>query len=97
MNVLCRFKVNLTENVREISILLQLKVIEKKMEKHILKSYLSFIDGDPVCCGKPLMIFDVIHTIFQIAKSFGQVHLKQIPQEVFQIWAKVRRKSYLKN
>lgn len=57
--------------------------------------YLFLIYGDPVCCGEPLVIFDVIHAVLQVAKSFRQVNLQQVPQQILQVGAKVGGKSYL--
>lgn len=59
------------------------------------KSYLSLIDGNPVCCGEPLVVFYVVHSVLQIAEPLCQVNLEQVPQEVLQIRAKVRGESYL--
>lgn len=41
------------------------------------------------------MIFDVIHAVLQVAKPLRQVHLEQVPQQILQVGAKVRGKSYL--
>lgn len=51
--------------------------------------YLSLIDGYPISCGKPFVVFDIIDTIPEVAKPLGQVHLKQIPQQILQIRAEV--------
>ena len=37
--------------------------------------HLSLIHGYPLGCGEPLMIFDVVHSIPQVAVPLGQVHL----------------------
>ena len=42
------------------------------------------------------MIFNVIHAVFQVAKSLCQVYLEQVPQQVLQVGAKVRGESYLR-
>lgn len=41
------------------------------------------------------MIFYVVHTILQVAKSLRQVYLKQVSEQILQVGAKVRRESYL--
>lgn len=46
---------------------------------------LPLIDGDPVCGGEPLVALDVIDAILEIAETFGQVHLEQVPQQVLQV------------
>lgn len=58
---------------------------------------LSLIDGNPVCCGEPLVILYVIDTILQVPKSLCQVNLKQVPQQILEVGAKVRGKSNLQN
>ncbi len=60
-------------------------------------SYLSLIDGYPIRCGKPFVVFDITDTIPQVAEALGQVHLQQIPQQIFQIGTEVRGESYLQN
>lgn len=59
--------------------------------------YLSLIDGYPIRCGKPFVVFDIIDAIPEVAIPLGQVHLKQIPQQIFQIRAEVGGESYLKH
>lgn len=54
-----------------------------KSISRILATYLPFVDGDPICCSEPLVALDVIDTVLQVAIAFGQVHLQQIPQQVF--------------
>lgn len=54
-----------------------------------LVSYLSLIDCDPVCCGKPFVTFDVVDAILQIAVTFGQIHLQKVSQQIFQVRAEV--------
>lgn len=41
------------------------------------------------------MVFDVVHAVLQVAKSFRQVNLQQVPQQILQVGAKVGGKSYL--
>lgn len=41
------------------------------------------------------MVFDVVHTVLQVAISLCQVNLKQVPQQILQVRAKVGGKSYL--
>lgn len=60
-----------------------------------INTNLSLINGNPVCCGEPLVIFYVIHAILQVAKSLCQVYLKQVSQQILQVGAKVRGESYL--
>lgn len=59
-------------------------------------SHLLLIYGDPVCCGKPLVIFDVVHAVLQVAKSLCQVYLQQVPQQILQVRAEVGGESYLR-
>lgn len=41
------------------------------------------------------MVFYVIYTVLQVAKSLCKIYLEQVPQQVLQVGAKVRGKSYL--
>lgn len=45
-------------------------------------SHLSLIDGDPVRRGEPLVVFDVVDAILEVAVPFRQVDLKQVSQQV---------------
>lgn len=63
--------------------------------KMCLVSCLSFVDCNPVCCGKPFMALDVIDPVLQVAETFGEIHLQQVSQQILQVGAKVRGKSYL--
>ena len=45
----------------------------------------SLIDGNPIGCRKPFMIFDVIDSVLQIAETFGQIDLEKIAENIFQI------------
>lgn len=58
-------------------------------------SYLFLIYGNPVCCGEPLVIFDVVHAVLQVAESLCQVYLQQVPQQILQVGAEVGGESYL--
>lgn len=69
--------------------------VHKQCYCDIVDTYLSLIDGDPVCLREPLVVLYVIHTILQVAKSLCQVYLQQVSQQILQVGAKVRRKSYL--
>lgn len=60
-----------------------------------LTSYLPLVDGNPVGGGKPLVALDIIDSIPEVAKALGQVHLQQISQQIFQVWAEVGRKANL--
>lgn len=60
-----------------------------------LKSCLSLIDCDPVCCSKPFMTLDVVDAVLQVPVTFGQIDLQQVSQQVLQIRAEVGSKSYL--
>lgn len=60
-----------------------------------LASYLPLVDGNPVGGGKPLVALDIIDSIPEVAKALGQVHLQQISQQIFQVWAEVGRKANL--
>lgn len=63
--------------------------------QHAAMSYLSLVDGDPVSGGKPLVSFDIIDSIPEVAKALGQIHLKQISQQILQVWAEVRWEANL--
>ena len=43
------------------------------------------VDCDPICGREPLVVLDVVDGVFQVAVPFGQVDLKQVPQQVLQI------------
>ena len=43
------------------------------------------VDCDPICGGEPLVVLDVVDSVFQVAVPLGQVDLKQVPQQVLQI------------
>lgn len=58
-------------------------------------SCLSLVDCDPVCCGKPFVALDVIDSVLQVAVTFGQIHLQQVSQQIFQVRAEVGGESYL--
>lgn len=60
-----------------------------------LGSHLPLVDGDPVRGGKPLVTLDVVDAVLQVPEALGQVHLQQVPQEVLQVGAEVRREPYL--
>lgn len=51
----------------------------KIMTTIMMTSHLSLIDGDPICRGKPFVVFDVIDAVLEVAIPLRQVHLKQIP------------------
>lgn len=38
--------------------------------------HLPLVDGDPVSCGKPLVVLDVIDPILEVPKALGEVHLQ---------------------
>ena len=44
---------------------------------------LPLVDGDPVGGGEPLVALDVVDAVLQVAIALGQVHLQQVPQQVF--------------
>lgn len=60
-----------------------------------LASYLPLVDGNPVGGGKPLVALDIVYSIPEIAEALGQVHLQQISQQIFQVWAEVGWKANL--
>ena len=37
--------------------------------------YLPLVDGNPVSCGKPLVVLDIIDPILEVPKALGEVHL----------------------
>ena len=42
------------------------------------------------------MVLDIVDSVFQVAVPLGEVHLQQVPQQVFQITAEVRGEPDLK-
>lgn len=40
-------------------------------------TYLFLIDCNPVCCGEPFVVLDVIDAIFQVTVSLGKINLQQ--------------------
>lgn len=44
---------------------------------------LPLVDGYPVRCGEPLVALYVVDAVLQVAIALGQVHLQQVPQQVF--------------
>ena len=58
--------------------------------------YPLLVDCDPICCGKPFVVLDIVDSVFQVAVPLGEVHLQKVPQKVFQITAKVRGEPDLK-
>ena len=58
-------------------------------------SHFLLVDGDPVRSCKPLVALDVRHSILQVPKPLGQVHLKEIAQQVLQVGREVRGESHL--
>lgn len=62
---------------------------------HASMSYLSLVNGNPVSGGKPLVALDIIDSIPEVAKALGQIHLKQISQQILQVWAEVRWEANL--
>ena len=47
---------------------------------HFIESLtdLALVDGDPVGGGEPLVVFDVVDAVLQVAVALGQVHLQQV-------------------
>lgn len=41
------------------------------------------------------MAFYIVDAIFQVSKTFSQINLQKISEQVFQITAKMSRESYL--
>lgn len=39
-------------------------------------AHLPLVDGNPVSCGKPLVVLDVIDPILEVSKALGKVHLQ---------------------
>lgn len=56
---------------------------------------LLLIDINPVGGSKPLVAFDVAHSVLQVPKPLGEVHLEKVTQEVLQISRKVGGKANL--
>ena len=54
------------------------------------------VDCDPICCGKPFVVLDIVDSVFQVAVPLGEVHLKKVPQQVLQITTEVRGEPDLK-
>ena len=65
---------------------------DRRKDEIILKDiyYPLLVDCDPICCGKPFVVLDIVDSVFQVAVPLGEVHLQQVPQQVFQITAEVR-------
>lgn len=59
-------------------------------------SNLPLIDSNPVCCGEPLVILDIIDAVLQVAVPLGQVHLQQVPQQVLQVGREVTGEPHLR-
>lgn len=58
-------------------------------------AHLPLVDGDPVSCGKPLVVLDIVDPILEIPEAFGEVHLQQVPQQILQVGAEVGWEPYL--
>lgn len=41
--------------------------------------HLSLVDGDPISCGKPLVVLDIVDPILEVFRTFGEVHLQEVP------------------
>lgn len=61
----------------------------------LASSHLPLVDGDPIGGGKPLVTLDIIDSVPEVAEALGQVHLKQISQQILQVRAEVRGKANL--
>ena len=46
------------------------------LARSIFSTYPALIHGYPLCCRKPLVIFNVIHSVLKVSITLGQVHLK---------------------
>ena len=57
--------------------------------------HLLLVHGDPVCCCKPLVSLDVLHAILEVSIPLGEVHLKEVAKDVFQVRSEVGRKADL--
>ena len=70
----------------------------RRKDEIILKDiyYPLLVDCDPICCGKPFVVLDIVDSVFQVAVPLGEVHLKEVPQQVLQITAEVGGEPDLK-
>lgn len=41
--------------------------------------HLSLVDGDAISCGKPLVVLDIVDPILEVSRTFGEVHLQEVP------------------
>lgn len=64
-------------------------------ERAAARSHLLAEERDPVGGREPLVAFDVLHAVLQVAVAFGEIDLQQVLQEVLQVGREVRRKSHL--
>lgn len=60
-----------------------------------LDTDLPLVDSYPVRRLEPLVSFDVVDRVLQIAVTLGQVDLQQIPQQVFEVGAEVGGEAHL--
>lgn len=58
-------------------------------------AHLPLVDGNPVSCGKPLVVLDIVNPILEVPKAFGEVHLQQVPQQILQVRAEVGWEPHL--
>lgn len=58
-------------------------------------AHLPLVDGDPVSCGKPLVVLDIIDSVLEVPEAFGEVHLQQVPQQILQVGAEVGWEPHL--
>ncbi len=59
-------------------------------------TYLSLVDGDPVCRWEPLVVLDVVHAVLEVAVPLRQVDLQQILQQVLQVRTEVGGEPHLR-
>lgn len=43
------------------------------------ETHLSLVDGDAISCGKPLVVLDIVDPILEVSRTFGEVHLQEVP------------------
>lgn len=69
--------------------------LHSRKQENTVESHLLLIDIDPINWLKPAMGFDIRHSILKVAISLGQVNLKKISQQIFQLGSEMRRKTNL--
>lgn len=59
-------------------------------------AHLVLIYCNPITRLEPFVVFDVSHAIFEVAESFGQIHLQQVLEQVLEFIREVWWEFHLK-